>query len=90
MGLTPGRQVDMAVRYQTGLHVGQRDDTGISCPRCQARLSVVDVTRQKCAYCHATVAQDLIPRPALKPHWRRSDKDRPAPTVVWPEKAPIR
>jgi protein-arginine kinase activator protein McsA len=90
MGFAPSRQVDMAVSFQTGLNVSTRDDSGLSCTRCHARLSVADVTRQSCAYCHAAVAQNIIPVRRSRDEYRQARREQTAAVKLWPDKAPIR
>ena len=93
LGFAPARQVDVAASYQTSVQVTSREFSGLSCPRCMARLSVAEVAHSTCSHCHATVARDVVPtvvrdrspRFALK-----NSGERRATVHYWPESAPTK
>src|SRR4051794_26326714 len=93
MGLAPSRQIDVAASYQTGVHVSAREDSGMNCPRCMARLSVGEVAQSTCSHCHATVAREIIPTVSYNRGPRfalRNSSERRAVVHMWPEKAPTK
>jgi protein-arginine kinase activator protein McsA len=93
LGLAPARQVDVAANYQTGVQVSSREPSGISCPRCMARLSVAEVAHSTCSHCHATVARDVIPTVAHNRSTRfalKNSNERRAAAQLWPESAPTK
>ena len=51
LGFAPSRPVDVAANYQTGMQVSSRQDSGLNCPRCLARLSVAEVAQSTCSHC---------------------------------------
>jgi hypothetical protein len=57
MGFAPARQVDVAANYQTSVRVSPRDDSGMNCPRCMARLCVAEVSQSSCSHWQAVVAR---------------------------------
>jgi hypothetical protein len=93
MGFAPARQVDVATNYQTGVRVSAREDSGMNCPRCMARLSVAEVAQSSCSHCHAVVAKDVIPTVAYNRGARFAVKhadERRAVLHIWPESAPTK
>jgi protein-arginine kinase activator protein McsA len=93
MGFAPARQVDVAANYQTSVRVSPRDDSGMNCPRCMARLSVAEVAQSSCSHCHAVVAREVIPTVARERSPRfalRNSEERRAVVHMWPEKAPTK
>jgi hypothetical protein len=91
LGFAPARQVDVVATYQTGVSVSPREFSGVSCPRCMARLSVAEVAHSTCSHCHATiekaapaVVRERSPRFALRGEPRR------ASVSYWPESAPTK
>jgi len=93
MGFAPARQVDIAMTYQTGVSVQARQDSGLNCPRCQARLSFAEVAASSCSHCHAVVAKNVIPTTPANRSARfanRNAQERRAVVHMWPEKAPTK
>jgi len=93
LGLAPGRQIDVAANYQTGVQVTSRQDSGLNCPRCLARLSVAEVAQTTCSHCHAVVAKDVIPTAAYNRSPRfalKNSGERRAVVHMWPDKAPTK
>jgi hypothetical protein len=93
MGFAPARQVDMSASYQTSVSVQTRQDSGMNCPRCLARLSFGEVASGNCSHCQAVVAKDIIPtfRASRNPREAtRHAQERQATVKYWPEKAPTK
>ena len=90
LGFAPARPVDVAADYQTSVRVTAREASGISCPRCMARLSVAEVAHSTCSHCHAVIAKDAVAAPAYNRSPRfvlKNSSERRAVVHMWPEQA---